>query len=176
MSSQFDDPRLMEIGDAAEAVAVAFLRALPHVRQVRDVTRDATWQAREIDLRVEDARGAWHGIEVKSDRHIARTGNVLFELVRVHHSAPVCAYLGWGVFSQAAWLFVWCPPAERLYTFNVTALREAFQRHTAAERSKLRLSVVPTDARRTTINVLVPLALVPHTAYVRVGAGWERAS
>ncbi len=172
MTSLFGDGRLMGIGKEGEAVAFAFMSNLSHAG-IEDVRADPVWQARDVDYRFTRMDGSTINVEVKSDRHIATTGNVLFELLRIHHSAERCAYLGWSVFSWADRLLVWCPPAERLYLFEVLALREAMQTYTQEARQSMKLRVIATDTQRTTISVLVPLALVPHRAYAHSYGAWR---
>lgn len=174
----FENPELKPKGDYAEVVVCEFLRRCPGVAQVEDVRDDPAWQQQDVDYRVTLTSGTARGVEVKSDQHIARSGNVLFELARLHHTARPerCAHLGWSVFSAADWLLVYCPPARALYWFSFAALRGGMQAYMKDSRDKARLALIATDSQRTTLNILIPLAYVPHAVYAQTPAGWRRAS
>lgn len=159
---------MMREGRKGEDAALHFL-SMFQSDQITDVRDDPYWRERDVDFLLHKSSGAVVKLETKSDRHIAQTGNVLFELMRIHHTAghEHCAYLGWSVFTEAHHLLVWCPPANRMYVFGVADLRRAMQAYTRKTRQFARLKVVTTDTARTTINVLIPLRLVPHKVYTR---------
>lgn len=164
---------MMREGSDGEARAYDFLSRLSHAH-IEDVRSDSFWQQRDVDYLFTRMDDSVLTVEVKSDRHIAQSGNVLFELARLHHtSRDVCAYLGWSVFTEADRLLVWCPPAERLYVFVVSELRSAMQRYTQKTRQLMKLNIVSTDTLRTTINILIPLTEVPHRVFACVNNRWQ---
>jgi hypothetical protein len=174
VSSLFEDRRLLHVGQEGEQIAASFF-AWTGWGTPEDVRADPFWQRQEVDYRLHLKAGDVTTVEVKSDQHIGRSGNVLFELLRIHHTSEATpAYLGWSVFSAARWLLVWCPPTGRLYLIAMRELRRGFQAYTLATRPNARLSVVSTDTARTTINVLVPLGYVNHQVYCRIGEGWVK--
>lgn len=175
MTSLFADTRLRNVGNDAEAIAEQFMAAVPNVKRVIDVSNVIDWQRREVDRRCELANGAWVNVEIKSDRHIHTSRNFSFELARLHHTATPehCAYLGWSVFSEADRLLVWCPPAQRLYSFLTDDVRRGMQRYTQEVRGNMRTAIVTTDDKRTTINILVPLSYIPHNVYARAETAWR---
>jgi len=170
--SLFQRPDLMPIGEAAEAVAKSFFNTLPLEKPPIDVRHDPKWQAKKVDYLLPLKGGGMEYAEVKSDRHIAFKGNALFETLRIHHTAQTCAYLGWSVVSLSQKIYVWCPPAQRLFVYRTRDLQRGMQEYTQRTRGAMRLAIVETDATRTTINILVPLQYVPHRIY-RFAKQWE---
>lgn len=156
------DGDMMDEGRVAERIVAGWL-ASEYDGRVISVVDDPEWQEREVDFLVTSpTRRTALTVEAKSDRHIANSGNVLFELARVHHTASTVAYNGWSVFSQAELLVVYCPPASSLYVMRMQHLREGLQAYCRAVRGAMRVIVTPTDTDRTTINVLIPMDYVPN--------------
>lgn len=149
----------------AEEIILEFLRNLPGVSEVRDVRSDKEWQKKEVDFIVIMYNGMEYKVEAKSDKHIARSQNMLFELARIHHtSATTPAYLGWSVFTESDRIIVYCPP-DKIYKFSTVAMKSAMQTYVATVRQDLNLAPVASDDSRTTINILVPLEYVEHEIY-----------
>ena len=173
-SSLFEDSNLLLVGQDAESIVMDFLNSFKQITKKDDLRLDKEWQEKDVDYRIETANGEML-IEVKSDQHIGKSGNVLFELIRLHHTAKSehCAYIGWSVFSAADRIFVWCPPTRKLYIFKTPDLRRAMQGYTYEQRKSMRIEIVVTDTKRTTINILVPLAYVSYHVYQKNAKGWE---
>ena len=74
----------MDAGKVGEAIFLEFLRADPDTACVLDVRSDKHWQDCDVDFRVRRGTGEWWSVEGKYDRHLDKTGNVLFELFRGH--------------------------------------------------------------------------------------------
>lgn len=163
----FSDRQLQVIGEQGEQVVREFFASLMPGVQLEDVRSVPEWQHQDVDYRARTTHGATLNIEVKSDRHIAQTQNVLFELMRIHHAADPkrCAYLGWSVFSAADRLVVFCPPSYQIFLFQTEKLRRGMQAYTREKRADMNLKIVTSDESRTTINVLVPLRYVPHQVF-----------
>lgn len=164
---------LMQIGNEGESVVQDFFAYVLRGVQLDDVRRDPAWQEKDVDFRAHFSTGVLN-IEVKSDRWIDRSENVLFELCRIHHTAQpkYCAYLGWSVFSAADRVLVWCAPSSRLFVFEADQMRAGMQRYTQKARKDMNLAIVDTDEQRTTINILVPLDFIRHKSYRRTNGIW----
>jgi hypothetical protein len=176
MSSLFKNGALVALGQEGENAAWRFLNALSNVTQVDDVRALPQWQDAEVDYRLHLNSGHLVGVEVKYDRHIETSQKVLFELGRIHHTAITPFYPGWGAFSKADYLLVYAPDSLAFRMLRFTDLRQAMQAYTLANRHQwqMYLKVIPSDATRTTLNVLIPLSLVKHWtyAYLPSSRGW----
>lgn len=161
---------LMNAGKQGESAALSFLLQSSGAR-IEDVRNHPEWQRQDVDflLHYTDRVAS---VEVKSDRYISRSGNVLFEIARAHHTANPCAYVGWSVFSAAQHLIVFSPPDGLIYHFRFSDLRAAFQAYVLDSGGKTRVSVVPTDDLRTTFNVLIPLTYCAHNVYTCTAGAW----
>lgn len=138
-----DDTRAM-------ATLVGWLRqALPGL-EVRSVTDDAAYWARDIDL-ICALDGHHFSVEVKADQLATSTGNLFLETVSVEARPSA----GWLTLTEADLLFYYCarPPewaksphmeTDCLFVFVTDRLRAWF----AAERQRL-LHVPPPGARDT---------------------------
>jgi hypothetical protein len=96
--------------------------------------------------------------EIKSDAHLGVSGNVLFEVLRINHTAPHdrAVTLGWSARTPAHWLLFYAPSVGKLYRWRMEDYRNGLQLYTGAERSKARVSFVSTDKIKSTLNILVP--------------------
>lgn len=175
-ASLFGNGELLQIGKAAERMAESWFAS--QCLHWIDVSNHANYQRREIDFLATDYRtGHERTYEVKSDQHIHRSGNFLFEPVRIHHTAARnCAYLGWSVFTEADYILVWSPPAQCLYVVEASAARQGFQRYTAARRASTRITWITSDAARSTLNVLIPLRYIPHEIHIYHAGRWQKGT
>ena len=167
---------MMVVGVSGEEVVKDFLTSHSKVKQpIEDLREDKDWQDKEVDFRIEYHNGEKRLIEVKSDRHIGKSHNVLFEVFRVNHKAAAenCVRLGWSVFSAADRFFVWCAPTQELYIFNSNNLRRAMQGYTFEKRKSTRLDWVDTDNARSTITILIPIAYVSYMLWKREDSAWK---
>jgi len=175
-SSLFENPTLLVKGQDAESIVQDFLHSWKsHITQVEDLREDTTWQERDVDFRVHMRTGTKLLIEVKSDKWLGVSRNVLFEVLRIHHTATPehCARLGWSIFSGADRFFVWSPEIKSLYVFKTEDFRRAMQNYVKASRREANVSIVPTDSKRTTFNILVPITYVPYLVYAKREGKWE---
>jgi hypothetical protein len=170
----FGDGELLEEGREGEEIVRQFLEKHPSVATVDDLRSDPHWQSKDVDYcaNLHENGGKWY-IEAKSDQHIARTQNVLFELARIQHSDDPCARLGWSVFSEASYLMIWCKPKQFLYWIDVSSFRRGMQRYVTDARGTTKVVHVNSDNTRTTINVLIPIRYMPYRQFEYVGNGWK---
>ena len=152
------DGDYMKVGKTGEAIVAAWLRQRAHVASVTDLSNLPTWQDLDVDLRVLLHSGKSFLAEVKTDQHLGKSGNVLFEILRIYHTADAryCAKSGWSIRTMAEWIFYYAPSVEQLYTFKTMDLRGAFQRYTHEARQQTRQIWVNTDRIKSTLNVLIP--------------------
>lgn len=170
----FDNVSLRDAGEAAEEIVMDFFRAWQQIRQpVDDLRHDHDWQDKEVDFRLHLHSGNTLLVEVKSDKHIGKSRNALFELCRIHHaSEATCAYLGWSVFSESDRVVVWCPDTSELYIFWTADLRRAMQGYTHEKRKNSRIEYIASDNTRSTINILIPLEYVAYVVYQKRDGKW----
>ena len=171
----FNADGLVQKGNIAEMVVYSFLLSQDHITNVVDVTKNREYQDVEIDFTF-DVGSLLYGVEVKYDKHIGNTKNVIFELTRIHlTSQNHCAYLGWSVFSEADYIAVWCEPTQELYMIQTVKLRKAFQRYATAAKKSMQLRTIISDDTRLTINVLIPLSYVRYRKFIIEGGHWNEA-
>lgn len=151
-------------GATAEDIAARFLTAHKAVARVEDVRAVKAWQQRDVDYRAHLTDGKVLNVEVKSDKWIGTTGNVLVEVCNVHFTGERgrAVRAGWTFFSAAHWLLLWCPTNERMYSLTMQALHAGLRR-SAQDKTQLAASV--TEGRWMTVSALIPLHHVRHHEY-----------
>lgn len=168
----FDSPGLYQTGLKTEMLVRRFLESLDFVQAIEDVRDNPDYQRREIDYVVSTPRGTL-AFEVKHDRHLGRSGNVLFELCRIHHTAQKPAYLGWSVFSEADYFAIWGMQVERLYVFQARRFKASVQRYVATNRPRIQYTTIVSDPLRTTVCLLVPLTAISGYSIWQDNSGWQ---
>ncbi len=148
----------MEDGKRGEEIVINFLKHRPGI-EVYDLRDEPRFQADDIDIGIR--RKAQPGVifaEIKTDQHLGVTGNVLFEILRINHTAPheKACVLGWAARTPATWVFYYSPKLNQIWTCEFSKLRAAFQRYTQEGRKDTRISWVNTDNLKSTVNVLIP--------------------
>jgi hypothetical protein len=145
-------------GAEAERICLAWLLSLPNVASVEDLRTDPAMRAADVDYRVKFRSGAVSLVEVKSDSHLGKTSNVLFEALLVNHTATPqhCETLGWSAATGADWVLYYAPSSGTIYCCKVADLQRVFQEYTKEVRKDTRVAWVDTDESRSTINVLIP--------------------
>lgn len=148
----------MDVGRQAEEIVLSFLRARESVQCVDDFRDVESYQQREIDCVIYWKKGGKNHAEIKSDYHLGKSGNVLFEILRINHTAPTpaCSTLGWSIRSEATLLFYYAPQESAIYRCTMDDFRRAYQRYTEHMRDRVRTTWVNTDAVKSTLNVLIP--------------------
>ena len=145
-------------GEAAERIVFEFLSKQPIVESVTDTRNVKSWQDVEIDCIVKFKDGHTMWAEIKSDKHLGKSGNILFEVLRINHTADLkhAATLGWSARSRATHFLYYAPSVDKIYCITVTDLRNAMQAYTRNERARTNLNFVPTDDIKSTVNILIP--------------------
>lgn len=164
---------LVAKGQNAESAALHWLKSAYPGAKIDDMRDNPIFQQKEIDFRVY-LPSRVELFEVKYDKHIARTGNAVFELCRIHHTSLIaCAYVGWGVFTESNRVLVWNFPTLTFYDFKTADLRAGMQRYVNETRQNANIRPVYSDNLRTTVNVYVPLRYVPHERHKWTGRFWS---
>jgi hypothetical protein len=146
------------VGTNAERIVMAWLEENPNVVGVRDLRDLRVMREADVDLSILLMDGRVALAEVKSDYHLGVSGNILFEMLRVNHTAPAvaCARLGWSAKTPALWVLFYAPQVESIYVISTEDYRKGFQTYTKETREKSRIVWTNTDAIKSTINLLVP--------------------
>jgi len=151
----------MRSGKVAEYVAWCWLNWLKtqgRFIDVLDVRNDLAYREIDVDFVCYLPDGDELKVEVKSDGHLGKTDNILFEVLRINHTAPVdkAVVLGWSTRSQADWFVYFAPGELELYQCKTRDLREAFQKYTQQARENTQRGWVNTDNIKSTLNVYIP--------------------
>jgi len=152
------DGDYMDAGKTAEAIVMDFLRSNPEVIGVEDIRKLRPMQAADADCIIYNADGTIAIAEIKSDKYLGKSGNVLFEALRINHTAPPdkAATLGWTARSPATYFLFYAPYNDSIYQCRADDLRAAFQKYTAEAREQSRYRLVPTDNIKSTVTYLIP--------------------
>ena len=149
----------MEFGKIGEKVVVSFLQDNPEILEVKDWSEIQAVQYADIDCAITTKSGQVVLAEIKSDKHLGVSGNVLFEVLRINHTChpDFSANLGWSGKTPAKFIFYYAPSVRQIYRFETEKLRRAMQVYTRRKRKNMRLDVVETDSIKTTVNILIPI-------------------
>ena len=161
----------MARGQEGEGIVLNWLAAQPSVVEVVALRDDPAARRDDVDCRVHFADGRQMLVEIKTDDYLGRTGNLVFEMARINHGAPVdseyLVTLGWSARSAADLFMFYGPLSERLYLLTAGGLRAGFRRFVAqlsresVERGKRFVStdalrLIPTDEGRSTLLFYIP--------------------
>ncbi len=148
----------MAVGKKAEEIVMNFLQSKPYIIGINDFRELRAVQEADIDIAIKTVDGRVTLAEIKSDWYLGVSGNVLFEVLRINHTAPTdrCLTLGWSGRTPATWILYYSPQLNKIYQVRTSELRKAFQQYTKTERKNSNLSIVETDSIKTTVNVLIP--------------------
>jgi predicted nucleotidyltransferase len=154
------DGDYMERGKKAEEIVIAFLKRRPMVLNVIDFRELRQAQGADFDVGIVSIDGRVPLAEIKSDAYLGKTGNVLFEVLRINHTCDpdFSATLGWSARTPARYILVYAPSVEKIYQFDTNKWRKCFQKYTLETRKNMRISIVETDRIKTTINILMPIS------------------
>lgn len=152
------DGDYMVDGRFGEEVCFELLRRSPNVVEVEDLRDVPKWQQDDVDCRYVVQSGTEYFAEFKSDSHLGRSDNVLFEALRINHTAAPenAGTLGWSFRSAAQWLYYYAPTTEQVYRVWMDDLRRVMQQYTSEARKTVRVDWVSTDSIKSTVNILVP--------------------
>lgn len=150
----------MTEGQRAEELVIAWLKRQSFVKKVDDLRQSRPMQEADADVSIHIDDGRVRLAEIKSDKYLGVTDNVLFEIMRINHTSHSrnCATLGWSVRTPAEVLLYYAPGVDKLYICEFEDLRKAFQKYTHAARKETNINIVETDSIKTTINILIPMS------------------
>jgi hypothetical protein len=156
------DGDYMAVGKRAEDIILAWLEAHPDVIGVEDLRPLRVMRDADVDCSIRLMDGTVTLAEIKSDAHLGRSGNMLFEVLRINHTCVTdrSATLGWSARSPAIWLLYYAPHTNQIYRIRMSEFREAMQEYTKANRKSTRIDYVPTDSIKSTVNILIPAVFV----------------
>lgn len=148
----------MKAGRKGEEVVMSWLKSRAEVIGIEDLTRLRQMREADVDCSLSLYDGTVALAEIKSDRHLGKSGKVLFEIARVNHTSihEKAATLGWSARSPAQWLLFYAPSVDRIYRWRMDDYRRGFQNYTREFRSATHLNYVETDNIKSTINILIP--------------------
>jgi hypothetical protein len=157
------DGDYMAVGKKGEEVVMAWLASRPYVIGVDDLRQLRVMREADVDCSFSLSDGRVALAEIKTDQHLGKSGNILFEILRVNHTAPTdrAGVLGWSLRSPATWLLYYAPAVAMIYQLRFADFRAGFQRYTAVARERSRQIWVNTDQIKSTLNVLVPESYFP---------------
>lgn len=150
----------MKLGKIGEEKVIDWLKRRPNVIECEDLRELRPMQKADVDLAVYTTDGNTALIEVKTCRHLGKSGNVLFEVLRINHTCdPAFSVgLGWSARSPATFLIYYAITVDQIWIAKFAEFKKCFQEYSMKIRKAMRLDIVPTDNIKTTINVLVPEA------------------
>lgn len=150
----------MSLGKRGEEVVIEWLKNRPEVISHDDLRELRPMQKADVDFAIYSVDGRVALLEVKTCRHLGKSGNVLFEVLRINHTCdPVHSLgLGWSGRSPATYIAYYAISVEQIWIASFNDFRKCFQEYTCKARKNIRFDVVPTDRIKTTVNILIPEA------------------
>ena len=148
--------KYMEVGKHAEKLVKEWLEKSGYV--VLDCRCDPEYQEKEIDYKVV-VGDTFVTTEVKSDYHLGVSGNVLFEVLRINHTAPPehAMKLGWSARTEADRIVFYAPQPNKIYKIKTADYIKAMQDYTYDARGDTNFYYVETDNIKSTVNILIPV-------------------
>jgi len=148
----------MQAGKRGEEIVLNWLRKQPQHMNVVDVSSIQQCQVADVDCLIQLCTGKVEFAEIKSDRHMGVTTNVLFEFSRINHTChPDHAVgLGWSARTAAQHLFIYASSLHKIYHCRTGQFRHVVQQYTATARQQTRIDWVNTDSGKSTLNFLIP--------------------
>ena len=148
---------LMRIGTENEQIILEWLKVRGN--SIIDFREFRLAQRIDVDFGIETIDGNIVLAEIKSDKSIVETGNLLFECYRINHFVKdKWFYLGWGWRSPAQQLIIRNPITGEIFVFNFNRLRSFIGSYIADVGKQLRTCIVETDKQKTTFNFLIPMS------------------
>jgi len=149
----------MERGLEGQQIVINFLKTNPKILGVNDWSNLELVQDADIDMAIKTKSGHVILAEIKSDIHLGKTGNVLFEVLRINHTCnpEFSVGLGWSARTPAKFIFFYAPAVNKIYRFTSISMRKALQRYTQYARKGTKIDFVETDNIKSTINILIPI-------------------
>jgi hypothetical protein len=152
------DGDYQKAGKKAENIVLKWLHKNPLIIGVDDLRDLKIMQKADVDCAISTKDGRVALAEIKSDRHIGKSGNFLFEALRINHTSETdfSMALGWSARSPAKWLLYFAPFNNFVHKISFHDFRAAMQEYTDSYRKNSRINFVPTDNIKSTVNILIP--------------------
>lgn len=152
----------MADGKKAEEKVLGWLAREPWVIGVEDLRSLRQMREADVDCSVALIDGRVTLAEIKSDRHLGVSGNFLFEVLRINHTAPPekAVTLGWSSRTPARQILYYAPACDVVHSILADEFRRAMQAYTDVTRKGSRIDYVETDRIKSTINILIPSRFV----------------
>ena len=159
----------MEAGRKAEEIVMKWLSSHPHIISVSDLRELRPMREADVDVSLCLYDGRVALAEIKSDYHLGKSGNVIFEVLRINHTCGTdhSCTLGWSARSPATWLLFYAPQVASIYRISFSDYRKGMQE---ATREEPKINIVRTDRIKTTINILIPERYFPTMTRYKLGA------
>lgn len=157
----------MADGIKAQDIVLEFLRKRPDVIGVDDLSQLKVMQEADVDCMIKTADGLITLAEIKSDKWIGKSGNILFEVLRINHTTTPdhAVTLGWSARTPAKFLIFYSPDLSKIYVISSDNLRRAMQQYTRTARKDSKINFVETDQIKSTLNILIPERFCKFTEY-----------
>lgn len=171
----------MDVGKSAEAIVMAWLSSQPWCQSVQDVRDEPQMRTDDVDVLVTPSTAPVSDtirklirnhdpllIEIKSDKYIGRTDNMLFETYRIYHDNPPnrATTAGWSARSTAHVIIWYGSSVHKLYIIRLDDMQRAFQTYTRDARRSIRSRFIATDKSKTTHNVYIPIKYVADAVHI----------
>lgn len=175
------DGGYMAVGKHAENIVINWLTSQSWCQSLQDVRDDAQMRHDDVDvivipsdepvsteLRLLIRNHDPLRVEIKSDKYLGVSNNMLFETYRIwHDSKPGQAMtLGWSARSTAHIIVWYAASVHSLYIIRLDDLQRAFQDYTRNARRGVKSRFIATDATKTTHNVYIPMEYVASKIHI----------
>lgn len=149
----------MALGQAGEEIAINWLKNRPHVVDYDDLRDLRPMQKADVDCQIFTADGKVALVEIKTDTHLGKTKNVVFEALRINHTCRPdrAVTLGWSARSPAEFILYVAVSVNQIWIARFEAFRQAVQQYTQEARRDTRIIYTETDSIKSTINILMPI-------------------
>lgn len=168
---------MMAVGRKAEEIILAWLQDHGDVLEVDDWRDLRAGQRADVDCAVYYEDGTVVLAEIKNDQFLKADGNVVFEYLRINHTAPPdkACVLGWTARTPAKFILYYAPTEHAVYVFRTEVMRRVFQSFTRTGRpsrsewmnklARISMRWVSTDDIKSTLVVCIPLSEFPANSY-----------
>lgn len=149
---------LMDKGKMNEEIIINWLKHEGYVKGIIDFREFRLAQRIDVDCGIETIDGNIVLAEIKSDKHIDESKNLLFEFCRINHFVDnKWFYLGWGWRSPAQKLIIRNPETNDIFVFDFLQLRRRVANYISEIGKNLRIDITLTDVQKTTFNYIIPM-------------------
>lgn len=107
----------LDVGHIGERIAWDILNEISNVIQIVDVRKDKRYQAADIDLMFETTTKQFFYVEVKTDKRMNETGNIIYETKTTEN-------VGCMVKTKADYLFQYDYVGHIMYVIDIKRLRD----------------------------------------------------